>query len=1075
MKKVIVNVGKITIPTYPEPPAEEMPMFAENRVHQRTSGRPYPNKVVMQVDRTHKEDKEYTLVTLENEYVKIEILPEIGGRIYSAYDKTTGYDYFYKQHVIKPALIGVLGSWVSGGVEFNWPFHHRASGFMPCDFTVEEFSDGSAACHLSEHDPIDRMKGMVSIILRPHQTSLETKMRLYNRNAVEKSFLWWENAAVPVNESYRIFFPQDVSYVNFHYLKSRTTYPIAGNGVFNGIPMEEDRDISWHKNTKQATSYFACASEFDFFGGYDYGKECGVVHIGDHHISPGKKMFTWAYCQLSKSWENALTDTDGEYAELMAGSYSDNQPNFAWIAPYETKEFSQYWYPISKIGSPVFANLCCAFSIDKEAGVFKLQTTRIYENATIKIYDESQTYLEETIKLSPEIVYSKVIKNLPEFVKIELICSGEVVAAYCEKVFDKFIMPEVITDMPSAASMNSADELYLAGVHVDQYRDPAVLPDSYWKEALKRNINHIPSLIAMAKFKLNCYCLDEAHKYCEKAIEVLTIYNERLQSGEAYYTMGRILEAKGDIDNAYNYHYKAYWAADSVAKAMTRIALIDILRKDYKEAIRHSELALDYGRKNNLALACLAIAKKELSLDVTEIIEKQLMSDTLDHTMRFIAEKEDLYDIMDSDALQTCLDITFDLAAMGRYEDIVKLLSGLEEARSDCRHKMLYYALGYYKKLIGEDGIADYMKAKKAELGACYPMRFEELLILEDVISSVNDAEAKMFLGCLLYNKLHYEKAAQLWEDCDDNYIAKRNLAVAYFSHLKKYDKALEIMKELVDERPNDEELLYETVVLMDKMNINPDEKIKLITSHNPTRDDVLTELAKAYNQAFMPDNAIETLMSHDFVPCEGGEHAIADQYMFAYLVKGTESLNEGEYEKAIAFFREGQSLPQSLGAGIWNHCKLIPLKYHEALCLEALNEKNEANEIFNYIANVTIEYFSNMHLKELPYWQAKSFEHLGEHTKAQHLMTKYLREWKQIKNVVDNGYFGTTPFFIPFVDEPTRLRKAQYLYLTGLCEDYMGNTENAKNNLKESVSLNNDNMLALFFNNSFNSINRID
>lgn len=89
--------------------------------------------------------------------------------------------------------------------------------------------------------------------------------------------------------------------------------------------------------------------------------------------------------------------------------------------------------------------------------------------------------------------------------------------------------------------------------------------------------------------------------------------------------------------------------------------------------------------------------------------------------------------------------------------------------------------------------------------------------------------------------------------------------------------------------------------------------------------------------------------------------------------------------------------------------------------------------------------------------------------------MTKYLREWKQIKNVVDNGCFGTTPFFIPFVDEPTRLRKAQYLYLTGLCEDYMGNTENAKNNLKESVSLNNDNMLALFFNNSFNSINRID
>ena len=106
---------------------------------------------------------------------------------------------------------------------------------------------------------------------------------------MEKSFLWWENAAVWVNENYQIFFPQDVSYVNFHYLKSRTTYPIAGNGVFNGIPMEENRDISWYKNTKQVTSYFAAASDYDFFGGYDHRKECGVVHIGDHHISPGKK------------------------------------------------------------------------------------------------------------------------------------------------------------------------------------------------------------------------------------------------------------------------------------------------------------------------------------------------------------------------------------------------------------------------------------------------------------------------------------------------------------------------------------------------------------------------------------------------------------------------------------------------------------------------------------------------------------------------------------------------------------------------------------------------------------------
>ena len=227
----------------------------------------------------------------------------------------------------------------------------------------------------------------------------------------------------------------------------------------------------------------------------------------------------------------------------------------------------------------------------------------------------------------------------------------------------------------------------------------------------------------------------------------------------------------------------------------------------------------------------------------------------------------------------------------------------------------------------------------------------------------------------------------------------------------------------------------------------------------------MLTELAKAYNQAFEPDKALDTLMSHNFVPCEGGEHAIADQYMFAYLVKGKTELENGNTKSALELFKKGQILPQSLGAGIWNHCKLMPLKYHEALCLEELGKKADADEIFSYIANTTIEYFSNMHLKELPYWQAKSFIHLGESIKAQHLMTKYLSEWSKIQHTKDNGYFGTTPFFIPFVDDPKKLRKAQYNYLMSLCNDCMKNENEAKANISSSILLNNENLFGLFFN----------
>jgi len=1063
-EKVSVSIDKLVIPTYPEPAAEEYPMFAENRVHQRTSGRPYPNKVVMEVDRSHKEDREYTVVTLENKYVKIEILPEIGGRIYSALDKTTGYDYFYKQHVIKPALIGVLGSWISGGVEFNWPFHHRASGFMPCDYIIETETDGTVICWLSEHDPIDRMKGMVGVVLHPNANYFETRMRLYNRTNVTRSFLWWENAAVPVNEQYQIFFPQDVTYVNFHYLKSRTTYPIAGNGVFNGIPMDTDRDISWHKNTKQATSYFASYSDYDFFGGYDHGKGCGVVHIGDHHISPGKKMFTWAYCQLSKSWENALTDTDGEYAELMAGSYSDNQPNFAWLEPYETKQFSQYWYPISGLGTPTFANLHCAFKVDRENGVLKVQPTACYDNATVRVYDDKATYLSVTADLKPEICAEFALENIPAYVSVEITVNGKTIAAYTEQNFDNFNMPPVITDMPSAAGMDSADDLYLAGVHVDQYRDPATLPDAYWKEALKRNIRHIPSLIAMAKFEYNRYDLEAAEGYAVRAIEALQLFNERTQSGEAYFAYAQILEAKGDYKKAYDYYYKASWAADCVNKAMTRIAMIDIRRKDYENAVRHAENALDYGRNNNLAVACAVIANRELGNTAVAdaLLKKQLAADPLDHTARFLAGDKELYAVMDSDASQTCLDMAYDFAAMGRYADVVALLEGLVAAKPQAVTKMAWYALGYFRSLVGGNSDEAYKTAANTDLGIAYPARFEEIAVLSDAIAKTGAKEAKMLLGCIYYNKLHYATAAKLWEECDDK-VARRNLAVAYFSHLNRADEALAIMKALTTAYPADQELVYETVVLMNKMGVAPADKIALIKAHTVTRDDILTELAKAYNQAGEPDSAIDTLMSHDFVPCEGGEHAIADQYMFAYLRKGQTAMEKGDFNGAIDLFRKGQVLPQSLGAGIWNHCKLIPLKFREALCLEAVGEKAAADEIYRYISTVEIEYFSNMHLKELPFYQALSCDRLNEGVKGRHIITRYLREWSKIKDTKDNGYFGTTPFFIPFVDAPEKLRRSQYLYLTALCDAYRGlDTANAK--LKEAYALNNDNLFSLFF-----------
>jgi hypothetical protein len=226
-------VMKTWLPAAPDP----NPLFLEKRVYQGSSGKVYPLPVI---DRIATEPCEHSwqAVHLENEYLRVMILPEIGGRIHVGYDKISGYDFFYRQNVIKPALVGLAGPWISGGVEFNWPQHHRPATFLPVDVTIEREEDGSVIAWCSDHDPLSRMKGMHGGCLRPGCAFIELRVRLYNRTWDTQTFLWWANAAVRVHEHYQSFFPRDVRYVADHARRAITEFPCS-LGTYYGIPYGE--------------------------------------------------------------------------------------------------------------------------------------------------------------------------------------------------------------------------------------------------------------------------------------------------------------------------------------------------------------------------------------------------------------------------------------------------------------------------------------------------------------------------------------------------------------------------------------------------------------------------------------------------------------------------------------------------------------------------------------------------------------------------------------------------------------------------------------------------------------------
>lgn len=1064
-----VTVGTIRIKTYPEPAAEDLPIYAENRVHQRSSGRPYPNKIVLNVERSESLMREYTVVRLENDFLAVEILPDIGGRIFSALDKTTGYDFFYRQHVIKPALIGVLGSWISGGVEFNWPFHHRASGFMPCDFTTETFEDGSVACHLSEHDPIDRMKGRFSVILRPDASYLETRMSLCNRTETRRSFLWWENAAVPVNENYRLFFPKDVTYANFHYLKSRTAFPIADACVYNGIPIADSTDLSYHRNTRDATSYFSAASKYDFFGGYDEGRGCGVVHIADHHIAPGKKMFTWGYNQLSRSWERALTDTDGAYAELMAGAYSDNQPNFSWLEAYETKEFSQFWFPIAKIGCPDFANLDGAMSLDRAAGKVRLLFTRDFGIVTVTVREGDKILSEQVVEAKTAAPSEISVPALAEhrLVAVSVVADGRPILSYAESEPACIKVPEPIEDTPRPEQIADVQTLYLAGVHVDQYRDPAVGGDAYWKAALEKDPRHIPSLVAMARFAYRACRYEEALSYTETARTALTVFNERPESGELFYLRGLILRALGRIDEAYDAFRKAAWDGNCVSRAMTEAATIDLARGAYETALADAQTALDHGAKNPLAAVCKLIALKKCgrAREAEALAASTVRADPFCYTLRFAAgeEPESVFRMMRSDPTQTVLDTVWEFEKAGLREESLRLLRALRSYLGQKSPAILFLTLSY---LSGDDSLLT--AAEEAPLGRTYPNRAEEFALLDSLAEK--SGLASFLLGCIAYAKGHYDKAKIAWERVNTvrfprRDVVLRGLAMIAFNHSDRREDALPLMKKALALSPSERhtQLLYETVILLDQSGASAEEKRALLQGDPAaaTRDDLVTETAKALNQASRPEEALAVLGAHDFTPCEGGEHAIADQYMFAHYLLARRESDRGNHRGAIDLFRAVQTLPEHLGAGIWNRCKYVPYRFGEALCLRALGETEPSDKILREIADVRIDYFSNMHLRELPVYQAECLRLLGRGEDGDRLIEEYETIWKKALTARDGGFFSTTPFFLPFVGRAEELRTAQFSYLLALAARYRGEAERAEKLFKKAYRLNTELLFA--------------
>ncbi|HEY7617772.1 MAG TPA: DUF5107 domain-containing protein, partial [Terriglobales bacterium] len=656
----------VVIPTYMPMPPDKNPMFLEKRVYQGSSGRVYPLPFTDRIA-TEASDRAWQAVHLENEFIRVMVLPEIGGRIHVGMDKINGYDFFYRQNVIKPALVGLAGPWISGGVEFNWPQHHRPATFMPVQLQIEEHLDGSKTIWCSDHDPMNRLKGMHGVCLHPGKSCIELKVRLYNRTPLVQTFLWWANVGVHVHELCQSFFPPDVQYVADHAKRAVSRFPLC-NGYYYGVnygerarlgvPPDErptkfvppgsyaPNDLSWYANIPVPTSYMALGSQEDFVGAYDHKRQAGLVHIADHHISPGKKQWTWGNHEFGYAWDRNLTDEDGPYIELMAGVFTDNQPDFSFLAPGETKAFSQYWYPIREIGPVQKATREAAVSLTVAQGKARVGVcvTQAFPAARVRVESGQRDLFTWTRDLAPSLAFVESVElptggDRASPTVVVTAQDGRELLRYTPSPPAEREAPAPASEPPQPEQVPGNDELYITGLHLDQYRHATRAPEAYWQEGLRRDPGDSRCNNAMGLWHLRRGEFEQAEQHFRRAIERLTQRNPNPYDGEPYYNLGLTLRYLGRDEEAYNAFYKATWNATWQSAAYVALAELDAKGADWNRAIEHVEAALRRDRDNLNArnLAVVVLRKLGRREEADRLLQETVDLDPLDSWQRYLA------------------------------------------------------------------------------------------------------------------------------------------------------------------------------------------------------------------------------------------------------------------------------------------------------------------------------------------------------------------------------------------------------------------------------------------------------
>lgn len=923
-----------------------------------TSALTYPYTMQDHLSRKLK-DRTYKALFLENEYLKITCLPELGGRLHSVYDKTTGEEVFHKNNVIKPSMIAMRGAFISGGVEWNaGPQNHTVTILSPVDAIIGTNEDGSAYIEVNNIEKSLRTQWTVRVTLHPGKAYLDEKIRIYNLSDAMNPYYFWNCTAFPQLPGTRFIYPMSLGTDHF------------GVSFFNW-PVHKGKDLSWTKNYEDASAIFAVDCPYDFFGAYDVDLDRGVIMVANHHEHSGKKAWTWGQGEYGRVSQQNLTDTDGNYIEVQSGPLP-TQSDYGLLTPRARLSWQEYWLPVHGLGTGFeYATRDVAFQVFRNNKNLEIRViaTASFDGAICKIFEANKMIHQVQLNLSPESARVINVKTSGSPVSIQLENKkGELIADFTTPLP---IPPVIPPDPPSwygkADDQLSQEELYLKGQKSDRALNRREAR-KYYQKALSVDSLYTPAFrdLGILDYEAGIY-----HSAAEKFRRALN--QKPNDDGLAWYFLGLCNLYQKNFDEAVKCGFKAsrcfgttsigfdligraYMLAENPVDALKYFTRAYATNPDDDKIFHHYLLALyASGESDHIE----KYVSKRIVSHPTDIVCRALAAVIQDKPADFASDARDFLGEIDFEMLEACL-LFADLML---YDEAARILESvcIQPVPADKMDPLVLYHIAYYSSLNGdkEKALKYLSMASKSYPDYIFASRPETIGVLEYAIKeNPDDANALYQLGNLLGSLGRLEEAAGLWarstEINPDNSITWRNLGLYAWMIKNDHTRAEYCYRQAIRVQPEDQTLYRDLAdVLTDKGAVT--EAISVLENmpvDGVRRYDIIINLAQAYLEAERYDSCLDLLRSTPYFVNWEGSSLTWDIHNKACIQQGIRAYDKKNYTEALKSFEMALSWPENLGVGRSERTGEAEGWYWKGKTLMALGRSEEAISAWKKGAN---------------------------------------------------------------------------------------------------------------------------